>query len=88
MGSDRAPQRIEIITTFEGRNDATAGHLIGNRHQLRRDPNIVVIDKVELRQGILGMTVKAGRNDQQFRREGPQSRENLLNHALSEFARA
>ncbi len=87
MSSDRAPQRIEIITAFESGNDATARHLIGNRHQLRRNPDIIVIDEVKLRQRVFGMAVKASRNDQQFRCESPQSRENLLNHTLPKFAR-
>src|ERR1700692_1010835 len=75
MGGDRLLQALQIIAAFQHRYQPAAGRRLGNIKQLLGDPAEILGLEIERGQGIAIMPVKAGRDDDQFRAEFFQLRQ-------------
>src|SRR5215217_5601556 len=62
-------QSLQVIATFEQRDNAVAATALGRIHQLSREPGEVGRPPVELGQRIAAMRIESGREQQQVRRE-------------------
>ena len=67
MGRRRKSQPLQIITAFQKRDEAPLAALLGQFHQLGRRPGIVMLDKLDVPEGITVVHVKARRDQDQVR---------------------
>src|SRR3981081_2551117 len=76
VGRDRLFQALQVVTAFKHGHHATARAGGGDIHQLARDPAEIFRIEIDVRQWIAAMRVEAGGNDDQFRCEFRQLRQN------------
>src|SRR3546814_932979 len=65
-----ASQRVGVVTAFEDRDKAPAAGAARQRHELVRRPDIILLGEIEAGKRIVGMGVKAGRDEEELRLEG------------------
>ena len=63
MGGRGQRQTLEIVAALENRDDAPARVLLGQVHQLQRDPGEIALDELQLAQRVSTMRVEACRDD-------------------------
>src|SRR3984893_2008229 len=59
MGGDGFRKPFEIVAALQHRDDAALGVLVGERHQLLRDPGIIGLQEIEIGEGVARMRVEA-----------------------------
>src|SRR5882757_9113556 len=88
MGRDRLFQALQVVAAFEHRHHAAARARVSDIQQLARDPAEIFRVEIDVRQGIAAVGVEAGGNDDQFRCELLQLRQDRVLEGGAEFSAA
>src|SRR3954451_11398510 len=78
VSGDRLFQALQVVIAFEHGHHALARARGGDIHQLARDPAEIFRVEIDVCQRIAAMGVEAGGNDDQFRPEFGQLRQNQI----------
>src|SRR5215213_5983120 len=75
MRSHRFGQPLKVVATFEQRHDAAVGPAIRQLHQLLRDPGVIGLDEIQVRERIAYVRIEAGRDNHEIGAEILQPRQ-------------
>ncbi len=81
-------ERGQVIAAFQQGNHPAVAAIIGDVEELAGDPEVILGLHLELRQGIAGVGVEAGRDDDEFGIEDGERRDDGARIGLAERVRA
>ena len=88
MGGNRFLQALQVVAAFQDRDNAPARGLVGKVHQLLRDPAEILGVQIQRGEGIAIMRIEARGDDDQFRAELCQLRQDQVLERGAEFGAA
>ena len=78
MGGDGFGEGFEVVTAFEGGDDAAVAVVVGKADDELRDLGEVVFVEVNVTEGIGGVGIEAGGDENELRTEGRERRPDIL----------